>query len=70
MSDHYAADGPRTPESGSIITGQDIGVRILAMRDGRVMGTVVVRVQGRLVDLEGPSPPAEPDVVPAGDCGL
>jgi hypothetical protein len=42
---------------GEVLTGHDLGVRVLDVRDDRVIGEFVVRIEGEWLDFKEPAPP-------------
>ncbi len=42
---------------GDVLTGHDLGVRVLDIRDDRVIGEFVVRIEGEWLDVKEPAPP-------------
>ncbi len=47
---------------GDVLTGDDLGVRVLDVQYDRVIGELVVRIEGEWLDVREPVPPP---VVPA-----
>jgi hypothetical protein len=47
---------------GDVLTGSDLGLRVLDVQDDRVIGELVVRIEGEWLDVREPVPPP---VVPA-----
>jgi hypothetical protein len=57
------ASAPRAvPKPGDVITGRDLGFRVVRVGSDYVEGTIVVRVNDEWTEAERPS---LPDVVPA-----
>ncbi len=42
---------------GDVLTGNYLGVRVLDVQDDRVIGELVVRIEGEWLDVEEPAPP-------------
>ncbi len=44
---------------GDVLTGDDLGVRVLDVQYDRVIGELVVRIEGEWRDVKEPAPPRE-----------